>query len=265
MTKLTVADLTAALDEFAPPTLAESWDNTGLLLGDSRAAISTVLTCLTLTPDVAAEAITAGAGLVVTHHPILFRPVQRLTTATAEGRMLLDLARAGVAVYSPHTSFDSTAGGINAQIADRLGLRDIVPLRPAPDGLPTTMGTGRRGVFPTPLPFPALIERAKTTFGVATVQVIPTGRPVARLGIGCGSAGELLADADAAGCDAFLTGEARFHTALEARSRGVGLILVGHYASERFAVETLATWLGECFPALTVTASAAERDPLGFA
>src|SRR5581483_1944399 len=87
------------------------------------------MTCLTVTPESAAEAIEAKAQLIVTHHPILFRGVKRLTDATAEGRMVLALARAGVAVYSPHTAFDNTRGGINEALAARLDLRDLMPLR----------------------------------------------------------------------------------------------------------------------------------------
>ena len=93
------------------------------------AEVARLMTCLTVTPDSAAEAVAEGAGLIVTHHPILFRAIKRLTDATAEGRMLLVLARAGVAVYSPHTAFDDAAEGINALLARRLGLVGVGPLR----------------------------------------------------------------------------------------------------------------------------------------
>ena len=80
------------LDEFAPSYLAADWDNVGLLLGGREAGCQRVMTCLTLTPEVAQESIQANAQLIVTHHPILFRPVQRLTTDSPEGRILLSLA-----------------------------------------------------------------------------------------------------------------------------------------------------------------------------
>jgi dinuclear metal center YbgI/SA1388 family protein len=125
----TLAAITSFLDQFAPPTLAAEWDNVGLLLGDRSAVVQRLMTCLTVTPEIAAEAVEAGAQLIITHHPILFRPVQRLTSDNAEGRMLLSLIRAGVAVYSPHTAFDNTRGGINELLAGRLGLADVGPLR----------------------------------------------------------------------------------------------------------------------------------------
>jgi dinuclear metal center YbgI/SA1388 family protein len=126
---LTVGAVVENLEQFAPLDLAADWDNVGLLLGDRTALVQRLMTCLTVTPDSATEAIEAGAQLIVTHHPILFRPVQRLTTATPEGRMLLGLIRAGVAVYSPHTAFDNTQGGINDILARRLELVDVRPLR----------------------------------------------------------------------------------------------------------------------------------------
>jgi dinuclear metal center YbgI/SA1388 family protein len=126
---LTVATVMDYLDQFAPPNLAADWDNIGLLLGERSAPVERLMTCLTVTPESAAEAVEARANLIVTHHPILFRGAKRLTDATAEGRMLLGLARAGVAVYSPHTAFDNTHYGINALLARRLGLVEAVPLR----------------------------------------------------------------------------------------------------------------------------------------
>ncbi len=125
----TVAAVVEFLERLAPPALAADWDNVGLLLGERTAEVRRLMTCLTVTPDSAAEAVAEGAGLIVTHHPILFRAIKRLTDATAEGRMLLVLARAGVAVYSPHTAFDDAPDGINALLARRLGLAGVGPLR----------------------------------------------------------------------------------------------------------------------------------------
>src|SRR5581483_5107749 len=109
----TIGDVVRFLEAFAPTALAAEWDNVGLLLGERHAAVERVMTCLTVTPESAAEACDEKAQLIVSHHPILFRGAKRLTGDTAEGRVLLQLARAGVAVCSPHTAFDNTAGGIN--------------------------------------------------------------------------------------------------------------------------------------------------------
>ena len=109
---LTVADFVRHLDAFAPSDTAAEWDNVGLLVGDANAPVERVMTCLTLTDDVAAEAIDKQCQLIVTHHPVLFRGVKKLTTNTPDGKLLLPLIRAGIAVYSPHTAFDNCPGGI---------------------------------------------------------------------------------------------------------------------------------------------------------
>ncbi|MFN4259336.1 MAG: Nif3-like dinuclear metal center hexameric protein [Gemmataceae bacterium] len=128
---LTIATLIDFLKQFAPRELAAEWDNVGLLLGDAGGEARRVMTCLTVTPDSAAEAVAENAHLIISHHPILFHPTRKLTADTAEGRLLLALARAGVAVYSPHTAFDNCQGGINDMLARRLELREVAPLRRA--------------------------------------------------------------------------------------------------------------------------------------
>jgi dinuclear metal center YbgI/SA1388 family protein len=257
-----VAEVVRFLEEFAPPGLAEDWDNVGLLWGDRAREAGAVMTCLTLTPDVAAEAIDAGAGLVVTHHPILFRAVRQVTADSPDGRMLWELARAGVAVYSPHTSFDNTRGGINDQLAERFGLIDIEPLRTIAESVESP-GSGRMGRLDTPVRLDELAALARDRLSATCVQFVgPPERRIERLGIACGSAAEFLKDAHRAGCDVFLTGEARFHACLEAEELGIGLVLVGHYASERPAIEQLAARLAKRFPNITTWPSQRERDPL---
>ena len=362
----TVADVTGFLQRFAPPALAAEWDNVGLLLGDAQAPVEKVMTCLTVTPESAAEAVETGARLIVSHHPILFRGAKRLTTATAEGRMILALAAAGVAVYSPHTAFDNTAGGINDLLAARLGLTNVRPLRTSPgpaqckvvvfvpdkdlgpvsDAMfaagagrigeyrecsfrlagtgtffgsdtanptvgekgrreevsewrleavcpesavdrvvaamhgahsyeepaydvyplrpaPGRAGMGRVGELAHPLPLVEFAARVRGSLAAPTTQVVgDRTKPVRRVAVACGAAGEFVTDAARAGADAFLTGEARFHECLAAEAHGIAMLLPGHFATERPGVEHLAELLQLEFADLTVWASTRERDPL---
>jgi dinuclear metal center YbgI/SA1388 family protein len=247
------------LAEFAPPRLAESWDNVGLLVGDQRAEVRRVMTCLTVTPATVAEAIAERADLIVSHHPLPFSATKRLTTETVVGRMLLDLIAAGVAIYSPHTAFDSAAEGINQRLAEGLGLKEIEPLVPHVEG----QGAGRRGRLEAPTALGDMACRAMKFLDVAGLHVVgDLQRNVSNLAVACGAAGEFLETARAAGCDAMLLGEARFHTCLEAEAWGIGLLLPGHFASERFAVEALAGVLAQQFPELVVWPARRERDPL---
>lgn len=249
------------LDQLAPRELAESWDNTGLLVGDPAAPVERVMTCLTITPESTVEAVESQAQLIVTHHPLPFRPLARITTESTAGHLLWQLIRAGIAVYSAHTRFDSTGSGINQQIGKRLGLQDLRPLAPLVGQ--TAVGAGRIGEFSTPLTLRSFAGVLKSQFGLAALEVAGSLEAfVRRVAIACGSGGSLLEPACHAGCDTFLTGEANFHTALECRARGVILVLLGHYASERFAMEGLAAQLASAFPQLTVWPSRCESDPL---
>jgi dinuclear metal center YbgI/SA1388 family protein len=256
-----VADLCEFLEAFAPPRLAADWDNVGLLVGDRLANAERVLTCLTITPAVAAEAIRERADLVVTHHPLPFRPLQRLTTDEPTGRLLLDLIRAGVAIYSPHTAFDSAAAGINQQLATAIGLVDIAPLQPLASE--PQMGVGRQGRLAQSHTLGQIVARLKQHLEVGGLHAVgDLLRPIERVAVACGSAGELLDAAIRAECQLFVTGEARLHTAYDAAARGASLILIGHYASERFGIENLAAVIARQFPKLTVWPSREERDPL---
>ena len=250
------------LESFAPLSLAETWDNVGLLVGARDQRVSRIMTCLTITPRSAAEAVGAGAGMIVTHHPLPFRPLQRLTSDTTTGRLLLSLIRAEIAVYSPHTAFDSATQGINRRLADALLLEEVAPLVPQV-GEDDGTGTGRRGRLAAPESLGSVTERLKAFLGVGHVQRVGRfDQPVRQVAIGCGSAGQFLPAAIEAGCDCLVTGETNFHTALEAEATETALLLVGHFASERFAVEQLADVLGRAFPVLDVWASRHERDPL---
>lgn len=257
----TIQQICDFLIEFAPPVLAEDWDNVGLLVGDAARSASRVMTCLSVTPESATEAVREQADLIVSHHPFPFRPLKQLTTDTTVGRLLLQLVAAGVAVHSPHTAFDSAATGINQQLAEALGLGDIRSLVDSPH-IPD-LGTGRYGQLPHPQSLDVVADRLQGFLGIRGLQAVGSrDRLVRSIAVACGSAGQLLAAARRVDCDLFITGEASFHTCLEAQAAGMAMLLPGHFASERFAVEKLAKILARQFPQARVWASQSESDPL---
>ena len=255
----TVAAIAAFLEQVAPFRLAEEWDNVGLLVGRRSQDVAKVMTCLTVTPASAAEAVESGVDLIVAHHPMPFAAIKRLTADTTVGQVLLELIAAHVAVYSPHTAFDSARQGVNERLASGLELRGVAALRPHAEG----QGTGRYGWLAERIALGDLADRLKRFLSIERVRMVgPPEQSVRTVAIGCGAADELLETAVAVGCDALVLGEARFHTCLEAQARGIGLLLPGHYASERFAVECLAETLRRQFPDVEVWASRREHDPI---
>ncbi len=259
----TLDNLCAHLGQLAPLRLAESWDNVGLLVGDRKLATGRVMTCLTISPNVVEEAVEKDADLIVVHHPLPFKALSKITSDTITGAMLLKLIGAGVAIYSAHTAFDSAAAGINQQWAEQLGLESITPLIDPEDDSNPLVGTGRCGVLAQPTQLSDLVRRAAEIVG-ATVprRVGPPDQQVTKVALACGSGGSFLSSARRKGCDAMITGEATFHTCLEAESSSIGLGLLGHYWSERFAMERLADDLAAEFADVQFWASTSEHDPI---
>jgi dinuclear metal center YbgI/SA1388 family protein len=265
-----LTDFLETLSNLAPLELAEEWDNVGLIVGRTGEEIECVMTCLTLTADVVEEAVNENIDVIVTHHPILFRPCQEITYDSEEGALLIRLIQANIAVYSPHTAYDSAGLGINSQLAELFELEDVSPIRPVADNLVAGnthlkgLGSGRIGTLPR--------EMTLSELSALVGQMLPTKagiqfvgdshRSVSKVGIACGSAAEFQGDAKRLGADALITGEARFHACLEARSAGIGLIIAGHYATERPAIENLARLIKQNCSGLRVTSSQTESDPL---
>ena len=297
------------LEKIFPLELAEDWDNVGLTLGDRRQKVKKVLTCLTVDAAVADEAIELDADCIVSHHPFPFRAEKKWTSDDTAGELLLKLARAGIAVYSPHTAHDSAFFGVNRQLAEGLELVDVKPLYPgklvatremldgldpidaqeiarefdaprpegkdkkpgkkfgalAPDEEPAgpTLGTGRIGRFAKPKKFSELVAQVKNMLQIERLLAVGDDDKLIRsVAIGCGAADDFIDQAVKEGADAMLLGEARFHACLEARAKNLGLVLAGHYATERFSACILADRIARKFPELTAVASAKESDPL---
>jgi len=254
-----IALIAAFLEQIAPARLAEPWDNVGLLLGDRNQKADRVMTCLTVTPTTVAEAIQQEATLIVTHHPMPFHAVKRITTDTAVGRLLGDLIAARVAVYSAHTAYDSAEVGVNQRLAIGMGLRGIAPLIPHPDG----QGAGRFGWLVEPVTLRELADRLKRFLAIERLQMAgDPSQSVRTVAIACGAADEFLDAARQNHCDAIVIGETRFHTCLDAEANGIGLLMPGHFASERFAMDAMAEVLAKKFPEAKIWASRLERDPL---
>ncbi|MGQ9650489.1 MAG: Nif3-like dinuclear metal center hexameric protein [Phycisphaerae bacterium] len=127
-TSVTVGAVAAAMDQIAPPALAQSWDNVGLLVGDRKAACRRVLLCIDLTPAVLRETVAAGCEMIVSYHPPLLKPVKRIV-ADSDGTesIVHEAIRRGIAIYSPHTALDAAEGGVNDVLAGLCGLKDVGP------------------------------------------------------------------------------------------------------------------------------------------
>jgi dinuclear metal center YbgI/SA1388 family protein len=260
----TIQQVCKFLDNFAPTRLAEDWDNVGLLVGDPNLSAKKIMTCLTVTPESANEAVENNVDMIVSHHPLPFRPIKKITTEKTPTRLLWQLIRNGTAIYSPHTGFDSAVSGINQSVCETVGIENTQPLQPFVDD-PDSLGAGRFGDYPTST-CEDFVAHLKQVYQLPNIRFVAAEDiPINRVGTACGSGGSFLPAAAKAKCNALITGEADFHSCLEAKALGINLLLLGHYASERFAVEMLADRIREEFNDLEIWASRQESDPIGWA
>ena len=258
-----LASVLNALQVIAPLEFAESWDNVGLLVGNRNRNVARVTTCLTLTATTLQEAIESNVELIVCHHPIPFKPLAKITDDSTTGKILLRAIEAGIAVYSPHTAWDNARTGINQQIAETLGLEAIKPLQGFTQGATSdeSLGVGRYGRLPNSSIIESVLERILAAIPTAQIRhTHETNHALSKIGIVCGSGGSMLALVARRGCDAILTGEATYHQCLEAESLGIAMLMIGHHASESFAMKNLAVQLQVALPEIQVTTSQLERS-----
>ena len=230
-----LADFISRMEHIAPKEAALSFDNVGLLIGPDHDAIKTVLVALDLTLETAREAIEIGADLVLTHHPRMFQPIQRILPEDPETAAIYQLIRHGIGHYAAHTNLDAARGGVNDVLCQMLHLQQV---EIAPDE-----GILRVGILPEPMTLVELFRHCAALFGPNTRY---TGNPeqrVSRLAV-CGGAGNgELPAALSMGADAFLTGEVKHSEALNALDLGMGLITAGHYETEVPVLKSLITRL----------------------
>ncbi|MGN9912400.1 Nif3-like dinuclear metal center hexameric protein [Phytohabitans sp. LJ34] len=259
--------MVATLDARFPPSWAESWDRVGLVLGEPEAPVRRVLCAVDCVPETVAQAREVGADLIVAHHPLLLRGVSSVAPTTYKGRIVHQLIKADIALFVAHTNADVANPGVSDALAARLGLTDLRPLKPAssgdgPDG--DGRGTGRIGRLPAPMTLAELTHHAARTLPQTAWGVRAAGRPdrvISTVAV-CGGAGDpFLADATAAGVDAYLTADLRHHPVSEhIASGGPALLDAAHWATERPWLDDLAAHLRDACGVETVV-SDLDTDP----
>ena len=245
---ITVQQVLEEMRRIAPPELAESWDNVGLLV-DAGQPVDAILTTLDITAPVVEEAVRLGCSLIVSHHPVIFDPIKRITADDLPALLL----QGGVSAICMHTNLDAAPGGVNDTLAELLGMRDTVPFAD---------GCGRIGTVDATTA-KALAELCEDTLGPG-VRYVEADHPVLRLAEVSGAGGSYWKEALDLGADGLVTGEANHHVACDAKRLGMGLVAAGHWATERPIAGVLAKRLKEAFPDIPVTVSRADKDPFTY-
>lgn len=231
-----VRDIMALIEGLAPLHYQDEWDNCGLQVGLPSAEVSKVLVCLDVTEEIVDEAISKDCQMIVSHHPLIFRALKQVSCSTYQQRCVMKAVCAGIAIYSAHTSLDNAPGGVNYEIAARLGLSNVRFLAPSPSG---EWGSGIVGELAEhSITDEALVSSAKQIFAVEAVRCSqPTGREIKKIAVCGGSGAFLMKDALRAGADCFICGEFHYHDYFE--NDGLFLLELGHYQSEQYTMNVL--------------------------
>ncbi|MFF2347260.1 Nif3-like dinuclear metal center hexameric protein [Pseudarthrobacter sp. NPDC058119] len=246
----TLAELLLAVEELWPESLAENWDEVGLVAGRPSAPVTKVMFAVDPTLEVIEEAVEWGAELLITHHPLLLKGVTSVAATSAKGRAVHRLIETGTALLTVHTNGDSAVGGVSDVLADALGLQDVVPLTVAANGLPEE-GIGRVGDLADAM---SLGDFAARVFGILPsvaggVRVSGDKDGLVRRIAVCGGAGDsLFNEVRASSADVYVTADLRHHPASEAREAADNgrpyLVDVSHFASEWLWLPAAAAALG---------------------
>jgi len=225
---LSVAEILQVADRIFPFNQAEPWDNCGLQIGNLERTVDAV--AFSLDPSFKAIEFSAGhsCSLLVTHHPVLLEPVRNLVSADYSSAILIAAVRAQVDIMSLHTNLDAAPGGLNDHLAETIGLQDtMVPLRAS---------CARFGRLPIPVPVYELASRLADTLNCSCPRIVADGNRLVE-SVFCASGSGMGYWSEALRCraDVVVTGDIRYHAAVEAFEKGIALIDAGHFALEKAA------------------------------
>jgi dinuclear metal center YbgI/SA1388 family protein len=277
----TVAQIIEIMDRLIPPWLAEEWDNVGLQIGDPQLPVKQIWIALDPAAEVIAAACKHKVDLLITHHPLIFRPLKSIDFGTPGGSIIQMAAQHHLAIFAAHTNFDIVSDGVNDILARRLGIKHLQILQPvkleasvqkmadpSANG-EMAYGIGRIGILDKPSSLKALVSRVKKKLELNFVKV--AGDPtmeISRVALCSGSGSSLVPAFLASEADVYISGDIHYHNARDAESEQRAIIDIGHFASEYLMVEALAQRLehliAEAGISAKIKACTIEKDPFRF-
>lgn len=236
-----------------PKDLAYDWDNVGVQVGTLNSVAKKILVTLDVTKEVVKEAIEKKADMIISHHPLIFNPLDKIVFDTPRGWIIKNLIKHNITVYSAHTNYDTAEGGMNDEFASILGIKN-------PMLLDDEVMIGRYGDI-EPCTFEDFLKNLKKKLEIDNVKVIGrTDRTISKIGISGGSGSKHMYQAKMKNCDVYLTGDVTYHTALDAIQLGLTIIDIGHHA-EKIFVDAIIRFLSKEFSEVEFIKSAINTNP----
>jgi dinuclear metal center YbgI/SA1388 family protein len=257
----TQSEVESLLEDLAPASLAEDWDNVGWQVRSSSDEVTGILCAVDSTEAVVDEAAGLGANVILAHHPLIFRPLRSVDVESRVGAVVAKAMQRGISILSAHTNWDAAPGGISWALANHLGLQPLEPLLPVAGS--SNAGMGVIAEASTELSATQLVALLRSSLGSAVTSWVGSTdghRRIALMG-GSGTAG--IARVAATGATLYITADVRYHDAQEAEAAGLSLLVVDHGASERPGMSELGRILNSRLEA-PVTSSQTPTSPWRF-
>ncbi len=256
-----VREITSLIEAFAPLSLQESYDNSGLIVGRADDEVHGVLLAVDVTEEVIAEAVSEGCDMIITHHPIIFHALKRFNSASQTERCVEEAIRRGIVLYAAHTNLDSTPQGMSWRVGEMLGLEQMEVLQPtSAEGA----GFGVVGELQSVVPTKVFMREVMERFGVKALRHSDIVKEnVQRVAICTGSGGSLIDDARESGADIYLTADLRYNDFMR-HENAIILADMGHFESEYCAIQILFDILSKKIPIFAVRKSVRSRNPINY-
>ena len=233
-------DIFNIMEEIAPASLAEGWDNVGLQIGHHDDEAKGIM--IALDPSLAAieKAAKSGFNLLLTHHPLFFSDIKSINLNSPIGQTIEAAIKGSVAIFTAHTNLDSVEGGVSDMLADVLMIGDTKPLEPVQSEGHVKCGLGRIGTIKKRPLLKEITAEIKKNLDIPNVRVLgDLEKRIETVALCGGSGGSLIHSASREGADLFISGDIRYHQAREAEELGLSIIDVGHFSSEKVVIDGL--------------------------
>lgn len=244
-------DILAVIESAYPAEYALEWDNVGLLAGRDDREVKSIYIAVDATDEVIREAVSCGADLLITHHPLIFGGMKRITNRDFIGRRLLELIRHDISCYAMHTNYDVVTMGALAGKMLGISEKEVLEVTWEEDG--REKGFGCVGRLPGKMTLGECGTYVKKIFGLDTVKIFgDLQKPVSRAAVLPGSGKSMVGAVLAAKADVFITGDFGHHEGIDAVMQGLAVIDAGHYGIEHIFIGQMADYFRKTFPGLEV-------------
>lgn len=238
------ADIIKILEKWVPKKLIDSWDNTGFQIGDPKKQVEKILVALDLDEIVLNKAITEDYQMIITHHPLIFKPLTHITTMDYKGNLIFQAIKHDIVIYNAHSNLDLAEGGVNDKLAEVLKIQNTIPLTISIGEISEReIGYGRVGTIDR-IDFKEFLDLIKKNLNASHLIVYGDKKKyIEKVAVCGGSGSDFIGDAYKHGADIYITGDIKYHDAQLGHELGLTIVDAGHFNTEKIILPRIKEYL----------------------